>query len=52
MPTCREGREVKRMAKLVQQGLTSNLLKGVQGKRKSDWNEKAFDGDVRIYTKR
>merc|ERR1712055_870927 len=31
MPTCREGREVKRMAKLVQQGLASNLLKGVQG---------------------
>merc|ERR1712210_268987 len=31
MPTCREGREVKRMAKLVQQGLTSGLLKGVQG---------------------
>ena len=48
MPTCREGREVKRMAKLVQQGLTSNLLKGVQGKRKSDWNEKAFNRDVRI----
>merc|ERR1711990_621041 len=31
MPTCREGREVKRMAKLVQQGLSSGLLKGVQG---------------------
>merc|ERR1711971_1540762 len=31
MPTCREGRRVKRMAKLVQQGLASNLLKGVQG---------------------
>merc|ERR1719370_2442170 len=28
MPTCREGRE---MAKLVQQGLSSGLLKGVQG---------------------
>merc|ERR1711973_502713 len=28
MPTCREGRE---MAKLVQQGLSSSLLKGVQG---------------------
>merc|ERR1712198_278597 len=31
MPTCREGREVQRMAKLVQQGLSSSLLKGVQG---------------------
>ena len=35
MPTCREGRRVKRMAKLVQQGLASNLLKGVQGKNKT-----------------